>query len=131
MTGGSTLTFDNTLGPITIWEASTTNAVTISGGTAAIKMPTDASKAVRFYLATAKGVNLTGGSELDAGIYNPGTGDMVTISGGSYDYASVICDNLTYSGGSTFNGTTGYFTVAPGSGTYQFNNAPYLEVNGL
>jgi hypothetical protein len=129
VTGGSTLTFNNTLGPINIWEASTTNSVTISGGTAAVKMTTDPTKPVIFYLATTKGVTLSGGSELDAGIYNPDTGDTVTISGGASDYSQVVCDNLSFTGGSTFNGTAGYFSALV-AGTYVFNGS-WQEINGI
>ena len=70
MKGNSSITFDNTAGPITIWQGTTDGTLTISGGVASVSMSSDPSKAVRIYAAAAGGVTLNGNSELDAGVYN-------------------------------------------------------------
>lgn len=130
--GNSGITFNNLLGPITVWvgPAGGSGTFTLTGGTATVKMATDPTKAVRIYVATTSGASLTGKSELDAGVYNvTGGTSTLAMSGNSSIYGTVIADKFTFSGNTTVNATSGYFTPS-GVGNYLYNNA-WVEKNGM
>ena len=112
MKGNSTVSFDNTAGPITIWQSTADGSLTISGGVAAVKMSTDPTKAVRIYAAATGGITLNGNSELDAGVYNVTDGlATTTMNGTGTIYGTIICDNFVINGNNTISATLGYFTA--------------------
>ncbi len=124
MSGQSYLTFNNLLGPITIWYGPVggNKSFTLTGGSAAVKMGTDASKAVKIYVATTGVVTLTGGSETDVGIYDvTGGTSLISLAGNSaMTNATVICDRFSMTGTSSITTPSGYFAT-PGLGGYQFS----------
>ncbi len=133
MSGPSTLSFNNSAGPITVWQGPIGGNGTFkrSGGSAVVSMASDPSKAVRFYVATTNGITLTGASELDAGVYNITGGSILTkLTGPSAIDGQVICDSLSMTGGSTLNATSGYFS--PNLATpYQYSDGTWQEANIL
>jgi hypothetical protein len=127
--GTPNVVFDNTNGPITIWQGTASGSLTLNGGVASVSMTSNPADAVRFYAATTSGVTLNGSGVLDAGIYNVTDENAVTTMNGSGTVdGSIVCDKFTFNGSTTVNATNGYFTV-PGTSTYCFNNS-YVELNG-
>ena len=70
--GGTSIAFNNTAGPITIWvgPSGSSSTFNFNGGTASVKMAADSTKPVKIYIATTNDVIQNGNTELDAGIYN-------------------------------------------------------------
>jgi|SRR5579872_2565074 len=135
ISGGSTVNFDNSAGPITIWMGPSggNGHSTFSGGSANVK--NDPNKAVRIYSALKTTFTLSGGSEFDGGIYvydyasNKYIGDFVD-SGGSNLQGTVLANTMTVSGGSSINSTTiPYFNT--GAQSYYGFDDQWLELNPL
>lgn len=138
--GNSQVTFDNTNGPITLWfgpSGSTSGSFSIHGGTAAIKMAADPSKAVRIYLATSSDVILAGNAELDAGIYNINNANngitsangRVILSGTPNIYGEVFANKFTFNGNPTVTAVQGYFSPTANV-LYYGCVPPWQEIGG-
>jgi hypothetical protein len=130
--GQSRLSFDNRLGPITIWcgPAGGTQSFKLNGGAALISQNSDQTKAVRIYIATSNGITLTGNSELDAGVYDVvgGSNSVVNLGGTAAVYnATIVTDNLAMNGTPNVSTPPGYFIPLSG-GTYQFSTG-WTELN--
>jgi len=82
--GTSTITLDNTKGPINIWLGPDGGAggLTFVGGTAAVARSANPANQCTVYCATVGGVVLKGSSELDASVYSYNT----DILGNAYGY---------------------------------------------
>lgn len=131
--GSSTIAFDNTLGPITIWigPSGSSSTCNFSGGTATVKMSTDSTKPVRMYVATSNDIQLNGNIEMDAGIYNvnnAGSGRVI-FNGSPAIYSSIISNMFTFNSAPQVHFQSGLFTP-PGTSGYAFNNS-WTELNGL
>jgi Tfp pilus assembly protein PilX len=133
-TGNAIITFNNTTGPITIWvgPSGASGTFTIRGGTAAIKMAQDPSKAVRVYCATTGDVTLTGTVELDAGIYNVNNAASGRVNfGGNQDvYGIVIANTFGFNGNPNVMAIQGYFSPT-GDVLYYGIIPPWYEVGGI
>lgn len=131
--GNSQVYFNNTNGPITIWvgPSGSSSTFVFSGGSSAIKMSSDPSKAVRIYIATSNDVQMNGNVEFDAGIYNinnSGSG-RVLVNGTPNIYGSIIANKFTFNGNPQVYYTAGYFSV--GGITYYGAITPWIEVGGF
>jgi len=132
VTDSGVLTLDNSTGPITVWVGPDGGSGTfqLSGASSSVRMSADPTRAVRFYVATTKGVTLAGATELDAGIYNITGGSAVTsLSGSAPIYGQIIGDQLALSGGASLTATPGYFTPNL-VGPYRFGNS-WQELGGM
>ena len=128
--GNVNVVFNNTNGPITVWQGTAGGTLSLNGGVAAISMSTNPADAVKFYAATTSGVSIGGTDELDAGVYNVTNGtSTTTLNGTGTVNGAIVCDKFTFNGNITLNAQSGYFSI-PGTSTYTFNNS-YSEVNGL
>ena len=132
VSGQAQVAFDNANGPITIWVGPSggSGSFSIQGGTAAVKMAQDPTKAVRIYLATISNPIVSGGAEMDAGIYNvnnAATG-AVTFSGHPTIDGMVITNSFSFSGNPIINSVQGYFF--PTGGQYYYACAlPWQELS--
>lgn len=126
MNGNAKVVFDNTNGPINIWEGPSGVAGTFvfNGGSAAVKASSDPTKDVRVYVASTNDVILNGNTELDAGVYNynGATSGRVIFNGTPDVYGSVISNMFTLNGNPTIHYMPGYFT-ANVAGYYGYDNA--------
>ena len=138
--GNAKIVFNNTNGPIYLWFGPSGGSGTfdMKGGSAAIKMTADPSKAVRIYLATTNDVIMGGNSELDAGIYNINNSNVSSSSGtgrvifnGTPDiHGTVIANKFTFNGNPTVSAIQGYFSPT-GSVLYYGCVPPWQEVGGV
>ncbi len=133
--GNSTVVFDNTNGPITIWfgPVGGTGQFSMRGGSANIKMSTDPTKPVKIYSALDSPMSFGGNSRLDAGIYNrmgSGYNNSIDMKGTFDHYGCVIGDKLGFSGTPTIIGTSGFFT-ATGSYDYYQRTATWIDSNSI
>ncbi len=135
--GNSNVVFDNTNGPITIWvgPSGASGTFTMHGGSAAIKLTTDPSKAIRIYIATNNDVTLAGNAELDAGVYNVNAAALgrIIFSGTPNIYGMVIGNKFTFNGNPTVGyvaSTQGYFYPS-GSVSYYSCVPPWMEIGGV
>ena len=131
--GSSVITFDNSAGPITIWEgpAGGSSSFIFNGGAAAICNTADPTKKVTIYIATNNDVIQNGNTELDASIYNwnSTSSGRVILNGSPVMYGSVISNMFTMNGNPIINYQTGYFSSG-NAGYYGFDNQ-WQEVNGM
>ena len=126
--GNSTITFNNTNGPINIWFGPLRGSGTISmrGGNCSVAMSSDATKGVRMYNAKNSPFIITGNSTLEAGIYCVTGGcsnNAMQFQGNGTFIGSAIGDSFTCQGNPTMNFRGGYFTTT--GSTYKANNAWY------
>ncbi|MDE2126620.1 MAG: hypothetical protein KGJ62_08525 [Armatimonadetes bacterium] len=102
MTGNATLTFNNSAGPINVWfgPSGAPGGLTLTGAAATVKMSTDPSRAVRFYVATSNNIFLTGDSELDCGVYamNEAGDDTIGFNGNATAYGQYIAPQFSVEG---------------------------------
>lgn len=134
MNGSSQVLFDNTAGPITIWvgPSGSSSTFVFSGGTAAIKMSSDPTKAVRIYIATNNDVQLNGNTELDAGLYNvnlAGSGRII-FNGNPAMYGTIVANKFTFNGNPQVHAVGGYFAPT-GTTSYYKCVQPWTEVGGV
>jgi Tfp pilus assembly protein PilX len=129
--GNAKINFDNSAGPINIWmgPSGSSGTFVFNGGTAALKMSADASKAVKMYVATTNDVIFNGNTELDAGVYdyNGAGANKVIFNGTPTVYGSFISNAFILNGNPTINYEAGYFTGG-GPGYYGYNNS-WTELN--
>lgn len=130
--GNAKIAFDNTDGPINIWFGPSGSAGTciFSGGTAAVKMAQDPTKAVKMYVATTNDIILNGNAELDAGIYNynGSRNGRVIFNGNPTVYGAVVADTFALNGTPNLQYAPGYFQTSNG-GYYGYENS-WVEENG-
>jgi Tfp pilus assembly protein PilX len=111
LTGNKSITFNNTNGPIRIWigPSGGTSTANFRGGTAAIKMDQDPTKACSIYVATTSGITLAGNERLDAEIiaYNKNTWGQeygyVRNSGNPVIYGRILAHRADINGNVTVN----------------------------
>ncbi|MEP6757261.1 MAG: hypothetical protein ABJA67_17275 [Chthonomonadales bacterium] len=73
--GTSDFTFDNTLGPITVWvgPSGANTSIDFHGGSALVPMSTNPANPVKFYVDTTGDINQSGNVQIDCEIYNVNT----------------------------------------------------------
>jgi hypothetical protein len=134
MNGTASVVFDNSLGPINIWQgpAGSSSTFIFNGGIAAKTNVQDPTKKVSIYVATTNDVIMNGNTELDAGIYNyngPANGGNVILNGSPIVNGSIIAYKFTCNGNPTVNYQTGFFQTT-GAGYYGFDDQ-WLEIGGM
>jgi Tfp pilus assembly protein PilX len=114
--GNAVVTFDNTAGPITIWQGPSggSGTFTFHGGAAFIKGSADPTRLCRIYNDTTNTVTFGGNSEMDAGVYNVNSSNtasnsQVTMGGNPTIYGSVISNRFSFGGNPTVNYVPGLF----------------------
>jgi len=133
--GSGAIIFDNTAGPITIWvgPSGASGTFQIRGGTANIKMTADPTKPVKVYLAVINDVVISGGPELDAGIYNvnnAGKGNVIFSGSGQAIYGTIICNTFSFNGSPNVGSVQGYFSPLGTVSSYGCV-PPWYEVGGV
>ncbi|MCL5283863.1 MAG: hypothetical protein M1330_04020 [Armatimonadetes bacterium] len=136
LNGSSTIYFDNTNGPITLWFGPNggTSTITFNGGSAAIRMSDDQSNPVRMYVATTSDFVMNGNTELDAGVYDYNanasgqTWGTVVDNGNPVVDGSIIATSVILNGYPTIN-YSGEFFSPLSTGYYGFDNNSWFEVN--
>lgn len=135
LTGNKKITLDNTNGPVNIWigPANGTGTARFRGGTAAIPVSSDPSKASHIYVGTASGIDLAGNETIDALVYaynKDAAGNpygYVQNSGNPTLNGQIIANKVDINGNISINYATDL--IKPTSyGYYGFNNS-WTEVN--
>ncbi len=135
LNGNSSVYFDNTNGPITLWfgPSGSSGTAIFNGGTAAVKMSQSQDDPVKIYIATTNDFIMNGNTELDAGVYDYNanssgqTWGRVIENGSPTVYGSIIANSAILNGHPTINYTGGYF--APTSGGYYGFETNWAEIN--
>ena len=132
----STVTFENSAGPITIWmgPVNGTGKSTFSGGNSTVK--NDPSRAVRIYSAMKTPFTLVGNSTFYAGVYAYDVSNGVAIgtftdAGGTKIQGTVLANAVTVGGGSRVNSTFTYFNSNSSGATYYGYDNSWTEVNPM
>ncbi len=117
--GNTTIKFDNTLGPITLWlgPSGGNGTVTFTGNSTVIPTTTDPTKPVLIYSALDTSITMTGTSSDYVGIYNLNAGGTasVTMKGTSAINTAVITNTYSAVGNSAVIKYTRGLFAAPGS----------------
>jgi hypothetical protein len=126
--GSSSVSFDNSLGPITIWIGPSGGSGTfdLAGGAATIKQSTDPTRPVKIYIATSSGSAMHGNSELDAQVYayNGSSSGTFTLGGTPDIYGSIIAYAFLLNGDPTIHYESGYTTSSSSApGYYGFDDS--------
>jgi len=108
------ITFDNSNGPVNLWigPEGGTSVATFRGGSAAVSVSSDLSKAPRIYVATEGGINLAGNEQLDGLVYAVNrTSDGTTYgrienSGNPTITGQIIANQIKINGDVTVNFVT-------------------------
>jgi hypothetical protein len=135
LTGNNQIIFDNRNGPVNIWIGPEGGSGTarFRGGTAAIPISNDATKACHMYVATQSGIDLAGNQQIDALIYaynKDAQGNeygYVQNSGNPTLNGQIIANKVDINGNITINYTTDL--IKPTSyGYYGYDNS-WAELN--
>jgi len=135
LTGNNKITLDNSAGPVNIWVGPEGGVGTcrFRGGTAAVPISSDATKACHIYVATQSGIDMAGNENVDALIYaynkdsNGNEYGYVQNSGNPTLNGQIIANKVDINGNITINYTTDL--IKPSSfGYYGYNNS-WTELN--
>ncbi len=132
MSGNWVLNFDNTNGPINLWfgPSGSSGGISMSGGKSFDSPVSDPTKAVKIYVATTGGFNLSGGSEVDCSIYaynNSNTGS-VSVSGNGLFNGAIVAGDVSMSGTQTVNVAGTFNNIG---NTYYGYDESFVEQNSL
>lgn len=131
-----TINFNNAAGPVNIWVGPSggSGTCTFRGGSAAIPIATDATKACHVYVATASGIDMAGNETVDALVYaynKDASGNpygYVNLSGNPTINGEVLGNQVDVNGNVKVNYKTSL--VQPtGGGYYGYDNS-WAEVGG-
>jgi hypothetical protein len=131
MSGANTITFNNTTGTINVWigPLGGSGGINLSGATTTVPLTTNPN--VHIYVATSGGVNVSGTSAFDVGIYDYTVSSgqpvgTINVSGNTTVNGQLVASTFNFSGVVTLNGVSGMFSQ---TNYYGFDNA-WVEVNG-
>ncbi len=135
LNGSSSIYFDNSEGPITLWfgPSGGTSTITLNGGSAAIRENAQ-NNPVRMYIASSSEFVMNGNTELDAGVYDCNanasgqTWGTVVENGNPVINGSIIANSVILNGFPTINYSGSFFTPIS-TGFYGFDNNSWFEVN--
>ena len=129
--GNAAFSFDNTLGPITIWVGPSggSGAIDFQGGSAAVSMSTNPANPVKFFSAVTSNIIQKSNAQIDCEIYNinsTSTGGFIAQGSPSIT-ATVIANSFSLQGNVGVTYVNGSSSV--NAATYYLFDNVYTEQN--